>query len=238
MIRRVLVTRPDPDGRDTAQRLQAMGYDALVLPLTKIVALPEQTSALAPIDSVVVTSSNALRHVSKHVVSSLLGKNCFAVGDRTAAMAREAGFVSVISANGHADALAKLVIARCDRAARIAYLCGTVRRPDFEAAMAQAGRTVVPIVTYDTLRLLPSDSEIETALGGGVVDAVLVYSAESAMVLAELMKRPVGSRRLSNAMFCCLSARVAAALSVAPSQIRIAERPEQTALFDVLKAGG
>jgi uroporphyrinogen-III synthase len=135
------------------------------------------------VDAVAVTSSNALRHASDKLLAALTRKPCFAVGDKTAKQARQAGFASVMSANGDAHRLAALIGDNSTPDARIAYLCGAVRRPEFEAALAQIGRKVVPIETYDTVRLEPTDSAIEQALGAQSVDAVLVYSAESAVVL-------------------------------------------------------
>lgn len=237
MIRRVLVTRPEPDASRTAQQLAMRGFEALVLPLTKIVALPEQDALSTDVDAVAVTSSNALRHASDKLLAALTRKPCFAVGDKTAKQARQAGFASVMSANGDAHRLAALIGDNSTPDARIAYLCGGVRRPEFEAALEQIGRKVVPIETYDTVRLEPTDSAIEQALGAQSVDAVLVYSAESAVVLTNLLKRPSLADRLSNAVFCCLSARVAASLALESTRIRIAARPEQKALFDVLGAG-
>jgi uroporphyrinogen-III synthase len=239
MVRRVLVTRPEPDASNTARLLATLGFEALLLPLTKTFGLPEKSEVIGSFDAVAVTSSNALRYASDDLLAKMAGKPCFAVGDKTAKTLRDAGFSRVASANGNAGELASRVIDHTPADARIAYICGVVRRPDFERALIVAGRTVLPIETYDTTRLTPSDSEIEKVLGDRNVQAVLVYSAESAAALSvDLLKRPAPSKLLSNAIFCCLSARVAAALDVEPDRIRIAERPEQVALFDVLKTGG
>jgi len=238
MARRVLVTRPEPEASRTAERLAALGFEPLVLPLTRTAALPEQSLPDGHVEAVAVTSFNALRYASDNVLAALVGKPCFAVGDKTAGQARTAGFGSVVSANGDADALAQVVISRTAPEARIVYLCGVVRRPEFENAVAKAGRTVVPAETYDTLRVQYSDAELKDVLGSRSVDAVLVYSAESGNVLTALIERPITADLLSKALFCCLSARVATALNVESARIRIAERPEQEALFGVLKAGG
>lgn len=238
MTRRVLVTRPEPDASNTARLLTALGFDPLILPLTKTAGLPEQAEVKGKFDAVVVTSSNALRHASDNLLAALAGTPGFAVGDHTAEKLKSAGFSAVKSANGDAEALARLAIDQTLAGARIAYLCGVVRRPDFEAALVSAGRTVVPLETYNTIRLNPPEDEVESALGGQDVDAALVYSAESAAALSDLLKRSAASKPLSKTVFCCLSARVATALDVQVAQIRVAKRPEQEALFDVLKAGG
>lgn len=239
MIRRVLVTRPEPEASRTAAQLVTLGFEPLVLPLTATAAVHDQTLPAGYFDAVAITSSNALRHASTQLLAALGTKPCLTVGDRTAEQARAAGFGSVVSAKGDADALARLVLDQTGPAARIAYLCGVVRRLEFESAVAgSSGRTVVPIETYDMQRVDYGEPDLEKALGQESVDAVLVYSAESADALSRLSASATAAHRLAGALFCCLSARVAAALTMKSSRIRIAERPEQQALFDVLKTGG
>ncbi|MGE0281681.1 MAG: uroporphyrinogen-III synthase [Rhizobiaceae bacterium] len=237
MIRRVLVTRPEPEASKTAEQLKMLGFEPLVLPLTTTGATPDQTVATG-VDAVVVTSSNALRYASPELLAALVAKPCFAVGDKTAEQARAAGFGSTVSAKGDADALAQLVLRQTAAEARIAYLCGVVRRPEFESTVVGSGRTIIPVETYDTRRVDYSDAMLKKAFRHAGVDAALIYSAESASALSRLSEKPIVADRLSGALFCCLSARVAAALDIESSRIRIAERPEQQALFDVLKAGG
>jgi len=238
MIRRVLVTRPEPEASRTAAQLVTLGFEPLVLPLTATAAVPDQTLPAGYFDAVAITSSNALRHASTQLLAALGTKPCLTVGDRTAEQARAVGFGSVVSAKGDADALARLVLDQTGPAARIAYLCGVVRRPEFESAVAGSGRMVVPIETYDMQRVDYGEPDLEKALGQESVDAVLVYSAEAADALSRLSASATAAHRLAGALVCCLSARVAAALTMKSSRIRVAERPEQQALFDVLKTGG
>jgi uroporphyrinogen-III synthase len=237
MIRRVLVTRPEPEASRTAERITALGFEPVVLPLMTTAAMRVE-AVPTDVDAVAVTSSSALRHAPAHLLAALGAKPCFAVGDKTAERAHEAGFGSVVSARGDADVLARLVIRHTAPKARFAYLCGAVRRTEFESTVAGSGRTVVPIETYDTRRIEYSDAELTKGLGDERVDAVLLYSAESAAALGALLDRPIVAGRLAHTLFCCLSARVAAAVSVESARIRIAETPEQDSLFDVLKAGG
>lgn len=239
MIHRVLVTRPEPGASDTAERLAELGFEPDVLPLSETVSLAVTGFAGAgEVDLVAVTSANAMRHAPPDLINALASKQCFAVGERTADACRQSGFLRVVSADGDAAGLAEMIIDRSSEGTRIGYLCGKVRRPDFEAELARNRRLVIPIETYDTKPLMPSAMEVQQAVGGASVDAVLVYSAETARQLSRLLEQPPIAKLLKDAVFCCLSQRIALDLAVDPARIRVAPRPEQEALFGVLQRGG
>jgi uroporphyrinogen-III synthase len=206
---RVLVTRPEPGASETAARLRALGHEPLVLPLSETRPL----AVTAPDGSAIaITSANAVRHAPPSLLQSLAGKPCFAVGKRTAKAANAAGFRDVRSADRDAAALAELVLAQIPAGASLVYLCGRVRRPDFEAALRERGIRVIPVETYDTTR---RDIDEETAarmLAGRAADAALVYSATAAEALAEVAALPLAARLFSATRFFCLSERVAQAL--------------------------
>ena len=80
--------------------------------------------------AVIVTSANALRAIAPHLAGSrLLKLPLFAVGEHTAAAARDAGFGDVIASRGDAGALRDLVLARAKskqlkKASPLLYLAG------------------------------------------------------------------------------------------------------------------
>lgn len=230
---RVLVTRPEPAASSTAVQLAALGFEPVVLPLSRTVSLTVPAID-GGVDFVAVTSANALRHASEAVLGRLRSIPCFAVGDRTARAAASAGFAEVTAANGDVGALIALLAQRAKRGGRIAYLCGRVRRPDFEVSGLYHGWDITPIGTYDTLGLLPSNAEIEQVADAKPVDYVLVYSVKAAEALNELLDQPAATKWLNLAVFCCLSSRIADALGVDKARIRVAARPEQDALLAVL----
>src|SRR6267142_933022 len=109
----ILVTRPQPDNEATGASLRARGFDVLLAPMLRFepVGLPDDAGA--DYAAIIVTSANALRAVESQLAGHrLLGLPLFAVGDRTAAVARQAGFATVISADGNAADLRELVLAK------------------------------------------------------------------------------------------------------------------------------
>lgn len=233
---RVLVTRPEPGASETAARLKTLGHEAIVLPLTEIRqievdALPNTDA----VDAVAVTSGNAVRHAPGKLMIALSGKPCFAVGARTAAACREAGFGDVRSAHGDAAALADLIAAECPQSGRIAYLCGRIRRPDFDARLVKQGFRILAIETYDTVRKEYPAEAIEEVLGGRPADTILLYSATAAEALASITRRAGIAPRLAAANYLCLSSRVAQALDpAAASRAMIAQEPTEAALISLI----
>lgn len=233
---RVLVTRPEPGASRTARRLQDMGFQPILLPLTETVALPVD-AGLIPDEAVAVavTSANAVRHASKEVIAALAALPCHAVGARTAEAARKMGFLSVIEGSGDAETLAGSIASALPGKA-IVYLCGRVRFPVFEQRLEAGGVQVRVVETYDTLPVPYSDETILALLSGQPVDAVLLYSAKAAAAMQALTKRPALQEAFEKTRFFALSARIAAAFNdSAGKAIGIAAQPDEEALLALLR---
>jgi uroporphyrinogen-III synthase len=88
---RLLILRPEPGASETAERARTMGLDPLVAPLFAIRPVAGPPVAASRYEAVLLTSANGARHAPP----GLTGLPCFAVGDRSAAAARAAGFADV-----------------------------------------------------------------------------------------------------------------------------------------------
>ncbi|HEY4192435.1 MAG TPA: uroporphyrinogen-III synthase, partial [Mesorhizobium sp.] len=249
MRRRVLVTRPEPGASRTANRLAALGLEPVGLPLTQMLALPVALAGLpGGADRVAATSANALRLAPKALTAALAHLPCHAVGAKTADAARAAGFLCVHEGPGDAGALADEIaalpqlreeaalpqlgemaaspqlgeMAASPPGRKIVYLCGRVRLAAFEERLRTAGISVDPVETYDTLAIERESVEIVVRLSGAPVDAVLLYSAGAARAMLGVLGRLELAHLFANAMFLCLSDRVAASLgSVDGGKVRI-----------------
>ena len=182
-MRRVLVTRPEPGASHTARRLEAAGFVPLLLPLFETQAMfVDSASIPGEVGAVAVTSANAIRHAPRELIAAFAPMTCFAVGEKTAEMARAAGFVQVTEGQGDAETLARTIVA-ASLAGPIVYLCGRVRRPMFEEKLAAASIAVKAIEVYDTIRVEYAPGAAISALGGSPVDAALLYSGTAAEAL-------------------------------------------------------
>ncbi len=231
---RVLVTRPEPGASRTARRLEALGFQPVLLPLTETRALPVEATIGADAVAVAVTSANAVRHAPRALIASLAELPCHAVGKRTAEACRAAGFLAVTEGPGDAEALANLIAGGVAGKA-IVYLCGRVRFQAFEQRLTAAGVPVQPIETYDTTGMDYSDADVVARLSGRPVEAALLYSAKASAALVSLIARPALRQLFEKTQFLTLSARVAGPLEgIAGQAIGIASQPEEDALLALL----
>ncbi|CDX42148.1 Uroporphyrinogen III synthase HEM4 [Mesorhizobium sp. ORS 3359] len=231
---RVLVTRPEPGASRTARRIEALGFQPVLLPLTETRALPVEASIGADAVAVAVTSANAVRHAPRALVASLAGLPCHAVGKRTAEACRAAGFLSVSEGPGDAEALADAIGGGLAGKA-IVYLCGRVRFPVFEQRLTAAGVHVQPIETYDTISVDYGDAEVVAGLSGQSVEAALLYSAKASAALIKLIARPALRQLFETTEFLTLSARIAEPMEeIAGSRVHVASQPEEEALLALL----
>ena len=238
----VLVTRPSPDDALTAGALRARGFEVLCAPMLRFEAVPFQDEGGADYGAVIVTSANALRAIAPQLGNSrLLKLPLFAVGEHTAAAAREAGFGEVIVSQGDAGALRDLVVAsaksrQLTKASPLLYLAGADLARDLAGELGAKGFSVVTRTTY---RMVPAPSlprEICDAFVAHGIEAVLHYSRRSARAFLEATR--AGGVEISALALpqCCISATVAAVLREAgATQVTAAASPEENALFETLE---
>src|SRR5262249_16800636 len=101
---RVLVTRPEEDGAETARLLAARGHQAVLAPLLTVRFLDGPEPALEDVQAILATSANGVRAFARR--SANRGIPLFAVGPQTAGQAQKLGFQQIKSADGDANALA------------------------------------------------------------------------------------------------------------------------------------
>lgn len=233
-MRRVLVTRPEPGASATAQALRSAGFDPVVLPLTGIRPLEIAETALRAFDAVALTSANAIRHVPEWLRASILTVPVHAVGATTAQSAREAGFADVVVGPGDASGLAAAMGKALAPGSAVLYLCGRVRKPEFEEGLRNFGIRAVPLETYDTVPTDLADADMRK-LDTGALFATLVHSAEAAKALAMLAKRPAAVHAFEGAHLVAISRRAAAPVeAVFAGRIVVAREPTDAAMIEAL----
>ncbi len=232
---RLLVTRPEPQGRYSAAALHARGHEAVLAPLLHIEPLPNPDVGAGPWSALLMTSANAVRFLPEHPRRlELLRLPAFVVGSRTGEAARAAGFAQVRSAEGDAEALIALV-RRTLAPGRLLYLAGQERAADLAGVLGSAGFRVDTVVVYRAAADTKLPDDVAKMLRAGAIDGVLHFSKRSAETF---LAAAAGSGVAVNALTCkhfCLSAQVAEALArnaIAP--IFIAARPEEAAVLDLV----
>jgi len=181
---RIWITRAQPGADATAERVRALGHDAIVAPLLAMRTLPDVTIDLSGVAALAFTSANGVRAFAD--ASGERGLKVFAVGAATAQAARAAGFKAVLSADGDVEALAEGI------AVRRAELRGAVLHPgaaepagDLAGALEKHGVEARRLVLYETAPVQLDDAAAQALARS---DAVLLHSPRAAQVLAKLLR--------------------------------------------------
>ena len=237
---RLLVTRPQPDGERTAALLRARGHDVLLAPLLRIEPVAGADLGHGPWAGIVMTSANAAGAIAAHGrKAELMDLPVFAVGTRTAAVARDLGFSTIHTADGDVAALARLIAAKVTpRGNPLLYLAGEDRAGDLKGLLAAQGLAVRTIVAYRAVAASALPPQVRAALAQRRLDGVLHFSKRSAEAfLAAAGVAGVAEQALRSRHFC-LSAQVAAPLTAAGAEVAIAAAPNQDALLELLNHAG
>jgi uroporphyrinogen-III synthase len=238
----ILVTRPHPDNEATSENLRARGHVVLLAPVLKFEPVAFLDESETSYGAVIVTSANAIRGVAPQLQDlGLLELPLFAVGEHTAAAARDAGFAEVIAAGGDAAALRDKVMQgardkRLKKKGTLLYLAGADLSRDLSGELGVEGFNVVTHTTYRMapIKLLPRDVCEGFAAHG--IEAVLHYSRRSARAFLEAARAEGVEISALAIPQCCLSENVAGVLREAgASQVLVAATPDENALFDTLE---
>ena len=170
-MRPVAVLRPEPGNAATAARIEALGLDAIRLPLFAVAPVAWDCPDPAAHDAVLLTSANAVRHGGAGL-ERLHALPVFAVGAATARAARDAGFD--VALTGNADAAALLAAAKASGVTRGLHLGGR------ERTVMVGGPVSAAITVY------ASDAVPEVDLAPLQGSVALLHSARAARRLAAL----------------------------------------------------
>lgn len=219
-MKRVAVTRAEPEASATAARVAAMGAAPVPAPLLRI-----ETRALdARIDGVqalLFTSANGVRAWAGQSPARDLRALC--VGAATATAAREAGFADVTAADGDSRALAQLALQTLSaQAGRVLHISGAHVASDMAETLRQAGFEAERRVAYEAV----AAQDLPPALANPC-DIVLFHSARAAETFIAL-----GAPHANQSIAACLSPAVAQAASdVTWKSLIVAPRPREQALL-------
>jgi uroporphyrinogen-III synthase len=233
---RILVTRPEPDGERTAQKLRVRGCDVLLGPVLRIKHIDQADLGAGPWDAVAMTSANAAHALERHARRLEMTRlPALTVGRRTAEAARAMGFTDIASADGSEQALAHLIGARLARGNKILYLAGEDRAGDLATAVAPHGVRVEIVVVYRAVAADRLPDAAVAALRAGEVNGVLHFSRRSAVIYLDCAKAAGVLDSALRPFHYCLSQAVAEPLVAAgASRVMAAQSPEENALLDLV----
>ncbi|KAB0266425.1 uroporphyrinogen-III synthase [Microvirga brassicacearum] len=226
----VLVTRAPADAARTATELEALGFQAVLAPVTRIVA----TGVTPPTglwSALIVTSLHAAEALSLLPDRSI---PVFAVGPRTAEAVREVGFAHIRIAEGDAISLSALIRGQLAPAASLLHITARHHKEEPAASLRAAGYSVTLWEAYEAEAVESLPATGKDALRAGRIAAVLHYSRRSAELFLGLATDADLIASLRAAQHLCLSDDVAEPLRAMDLQVRVASTPDEPALLRLL----
>lgn len=238
---RVLVTRAEKASQKTAAHLLALGHDPVLLPLAKAVHAPQNAlSALKnPHSALIITSAEAVRALEtiKEQLAPHFSTPLFVVGSATANAAQRLGFQQIETADGDGTTLAELLGRKTtSNATPLLYLAGNPRAKALERGLQAKALSfdVTEVYRMDTIAY--QADEISHYLGTKPIDAVLLYSAETARRFCTLPLTEKVAELFASLHCFCLSEQVARNLTLPfQTKIFIASHPDEESLFALLE---
>ena len=205
---KLLIVRPRPGAEESATRALALGLEPILAPLFATRALAWTPPDPARFDAVLLTSANAAR-LGGAGLRPYLELPCYAVGERTAAAARAAGFAEVWT--GPSDGAALAALAEREGARSMLHLGGREH-------IALDGVAHVAVYASEPAGALPAD------LGEAVV---LLHSPRAAARFAAL----AGDR--GRFTLAAISVQTADAAGRGWRKVAIASAPRDEALLEL-----
>ena len=240
----LIITRPETDAQRFARlvkrRLGEACPELIISPVMMIrYTLPRKP--LTGYGGLAFTSANGVRALSASGFPPDPDLPVFAVGSMTAEEARLAGYSQIMTAAGHVDALAKVIVEYYhDRAipSAILHIAGSHRRGDLLELLKEYDLPCERIVLYtaDAISSLVAGAQQQLTFGGEV--DVALFSPRSVKVFEAQCAQYAGPGHTPltlNARALCLSEAVAQSCSQSNwREIAIAAEPTAEALCDLL----
>jgi len=226
---KILITRPQEDGKEIARRLAERGHQALLAPLLTPRFHDGPEPDLKGVQAILATSANGIRAFVRR--SERRDFSVFAVGPQTAEEARKSGFTEVRNADGDAKALALAATLWAAKKGVLLHVCGEDAPGTLAENLTLRGFKVrrCPLYAIEPAASLPD--EARAALQDRALDAAMFFSPKSARIFGRL----ADGLPTDNLTALCISAATAQAVaSMGFGHVAVAAKPNQAAILALL----
>ena len=184
----VLLTRNIDDSIDLIRKLKSNNIKVSNLPLLKVKKKNYNQINLNSFNTVIFTSSNAIKFLDlKNVSKNIL---CFCVGSSTEKTAKSNGFQNIIAADGNVKNLKELVQQNLSiKENKILYVSGEIVSYPLDKELISEGYYVNRLINYSVKHNENLDLSFVQSLKKDMPDLVYVYSENSAKSFLNLIKK-------------------------------------------------
>ena len=192
----IITIRPEPDASRDADWLRRYQVPAMAVPVMRV---EHQTFALPdspPFQAIVFTSRHAVTAIQgiagiaeMATLGALRSLPVYAVGRRTARVARQAGFDHVVAGPSNGNALVPLMMANLDpNSGDILWPSASIISFDIASRLANFGYSVRRIPVYAMVATTNLASDLPTRLAACSSAAVGVMSARSMDLFSRMLR--------------------------------------------------
>jgi len=202
MLLNVLLIRPLEDALPMATILKSKNIEFSHYPLFTPYVLP-----IPPLDNpqaLIITSKNAIRALDEY--EDLKKIPLYAVGDKTAELAKKTGFSNIFSAAGTSQELIKLILKTGQRDKGILWhLSGETIRGNIVESLNFAGFEAKRQIVYRIEDIVTLPSSLLTELNNHFISHVIFCSPRTTTVFVSLLKNKKLEKIACKITALCLS---------------------------------
>ena len=203
----IVITRPKEDSLYLIQNLIKLGHIVTHLPVIKIEKLETKKINLLNYQSIIFTSSNAIKFLNIEKFNSKI--KCFCVGKATELTARQVGFLNTYTSEGTVNSLIELIIRTVDsKSEKLVYLSSEFISKDLDKDLIKAGYAVDRISNYTSLPVEEIDKKTLDFFRKKPPDVIFIYSSKSAKNLFNLINKYSLLNVVTQSNLMCISEKV------------------------------
>ncbi len=221
----ILLTRPKLLSETFANDIAKAGWRSTIWPLMTIRSLLSEPIVVDDDCALIFTSARAIETLPKPAPTYL---SAFCVGPATAITARRYGFQNVTDISGDGDRLVEVLSVA--RPLRYLHVRGAHTTGNIAERLTFAGRPTGEVVAYEAIAATSAPEAVHTAINGGNIDALALFSPRTAAIFTSLA-RPEWTERLNRMIVYAISPAAAEPVkSLGFSDVVIADRPNGEAM--------
>lgn len=235
----ILLTRPKPESEALAEKLQAIGFDSLIMPMLfieeKQPSQPLDRQFLQEVQAYIVTSVNGARALAKS--GAPCDRPLWAVGEKTALVAADLGFPICHAANGDLFSLAEKIKQQISpEKGALLWARGADKAGDLGAYLTPLGFDVREMVLYEARKATSLTPRLVAALRGKEIAGALFFSPRTALCFVTLVKEAGLMEYTRSVRAFALSDAIASPLSLLSwaGDMTVSPRPCEAALLESL----
>ena len=231
-----MITRPEPDASQLAERLQRLGHQTIIEPLLQIKYLNRQL-ALDNVQAIIFTSRNAVRWVQQMSENKKIYQiPAISVGPATSAMAKQLGFSSIFEGEGTVETLIPLISRHFDpKNGKLLHISGEDIASDISPKLGELGFEFERHIAYQTIPAKTLSDSLCEVIKQKQLDGVILLSPKTAHIWAGLLNQSDEIDDISEVKAYCLSSAVAEPLkNLKNVQKKIAKKPNIEELLSLI----